>query len=88
MGAVLPEAKGGVFEVPCRALPDPDVFFETAPESVELARAVCAPCPLRTACFEGARQRGEPCGVWGGEQFDNGRVIRKAGRRRRRRLAA
>ena len=27
------------------------------------------------ACLEGALSRSEPCGVWGGQLFDDGRVV-------------
>jgi WhiB family redox-sensing transcriptional regulator len=30
---------------------------------------------MRAACLEGALSRGEPCGIWGGELFEDGRVI-------------
>jgi WhiB family redox-sensing transcriptional regulator len=38
---------------------------------------------VRAQCLEGALSRQEPAGVWGGELFEDGRVIakkRKAGR--------
>ena len=38
---------------------------------------------MRAQCLEGAISRAEPAGVWGGELFEDGRVIakkRKAGR--------
>ncbi|WP_205648952.1 WhiB family transcriptional regulator, partial [Acuticoccus kandeliae] len=35
----------------------------------------CGGCPLRQACLDGALERAEPWGVWGGEIFDHGRVI-------------
>ena len=34
-----------------------------------------AACPLRRPCLAGAVERGEPCGVWGGEIFERGRII-------------
>jgi hypothetical protein len=30
---------------------------------------------MRAACLEGALSRSEPCGVWGGELFEDGKVI-------------
>jgi len=60
-------------ELPCRS--DPELFFAERPEDVRLAKALCGPCPLRRACLAGALQRGEPCGVWGGELFLRGAVI-------------
>ena len=66
-------------QLPCRS--DPELFFAESPEDVRLAKALCAPCPVRAACLAGALQRAEPCGVWGGELFLRGAVI--AGKRAR-----
>ncbi len=56
---------------------DPELFFPLGefgrpgpqpkhdPE-VERARAVCARCPLREPCLQGALERGERYGIWGG----------------------
>ena len=56
---------------PGRALPcvqaGPDLYFSESPRELELAKQLCRPCPLRTRCLEGAKERGEPWGVWGGE---------------------
>ena len=60
-------------ELPCRS--DPELFFAEAPEDVRLAKELCGLCPVRRACLAGALQRGEPCGVWGGELFLRGVVI-------------
>lgn len=60
-------------ELPCRS--DPELFFAESPEDVNLAKALCGPCPVRRACLAGALQRAEPCGVWGGELFLRGAVI-------------
>ena len=55
---------------PGRALPcvqaGPDLYFSESPRELELAKQLCRPCPLRTRCLEGAKERGEPWGVWGG----------------------
>ena len=59
---------------PCRA-GHPQLWFSERPAELELAKARCRPCPLREACLSGAVQRSEPCGVWGGEIFDHGRII-------------
>ncbi|MDR3036441.1 MAG: WhiB family transcriptional regulator [Kitasatospora sp.] len=60
--------------LPCRAS-HPHLWFSDRPAELELAKARCRPCPLREACLAGALQRSEPCGVWGGEIFDHGRVV-------------
>lgn len=36
------------------------------PDPYAAAKAICARCPLRTACRRDALERGEPWGVWGG----------------------
>lgn len=61
-------------ELPCR-LVDPEVFFAETPADVENAKALCLDCPLQAACLEGALERREPWGVWGGELFVNGLVV-------------
>lgn len=61
-------------EVPCRAN-DAELWFAESPGDVEFAKALCRDCPVRAACLEGARQRREPWGVWGGELFIAGTVV-------------
>lgn len=61
-------------ELPCRSH-NPELFFAETPRDVELAKALCAACPVRTACLAGAIERAEPWGVWGGELFLRGTVI-------------
>ena len=53
----------------------PDLYFSESPRELELAKQLCRPCPLRTRCLEGAKERGEPWGVWGGEVFVDGRPV-------------
>ncbi len=66
-------------KLPCRS--HPDLFFAENPRDIRQAKALCGGCPVRSACLAGALQRGEPCGVWGGELFLHGVVI--AGKRPR-----
>ena len=54
---------------------EPETWFADTPDGVEFAKALCGTCPLRQACLEGALASREPWGVWGGELFDNGRVV-------------
>lgn len=61
-------------ELPCR-VQDPDLWFAENPTDLEVAKGLCASCPVRAACLSGALQRREPWGVWGGEIFDHGVVI-------------
>jgi WhiB family transcriptional regulator, redox-sensing transcriptional regulator len=62
---------------------DPDMFFPATAADVTTAKAVCDHCLARLSCLEGAQQRREPWGVWGGELFADGIVIsHKRGRGR------
>lgn len=62
------------FTLPCHSN-DPDLFFSEKMPEIELAKSLCAGCPVRAACLEAALSRQEPCGVWGGELFEDGGVI-------------
>lgn len=42
--------------------PEPDYHNEAS----MAARALCAGCPLRETCLDGAVSRQEPYGIWGG----------------------
>ena len=61
-------------EVPC-SKHDPDLWFAERPEVLSHAQALCAGCPVRAACLDGALLREEPWGVWGGEIVVHGRVV-------------
>ena len=70
---------------------DPELFFAESPADVELAKSLCADCPVRTACLAAALERREPWGVWGGELFVAGVVVprkRPRGRPRKHPVAA
>ena len=59
------------------------LFFSEQLDDIARAKAICAKCPVREECFEGAVSRREPWGVWGGQLFLNGKVLafkRKRGR--------
>ena len=76
--------------LPCRTS-DPELFFAESPADVEEAKALCRPCPFRTACLAGALDRREPWGVWGGELVLQGVVVprkRPRGRPRKSEVAA
>lgn len=60
--------------IPCLA-EEPEHWFADTHEGIEYAKALCLDCPVRKLCLEGALERGEPWGVWGGELFERGRVI-------------
>ena len=77
-------------QLPCR-LQDPELFFADSPADVEYAKALCSDCPVRLDCLNGALERGEPWGVWGGEWFAQGVVVprkRPRGRPRKSEVAA
>jgi WhiB family redox-sensing transcriptional regulator len=68
--------------IPCREY-DAELWFAESTADVELAKSLCAECPLRAGCLAGAIERQEPWGVWGGEVFVGGVVVpRKRGRGR------
>ena len=60
-------------DLPCTG--DPELFFAEAPADVEAAKALCQGCKIRAACLEGALERREPWGVWGGELLLRGTIV-------------
>lgn len=59
------------------------LFFSESLDDIAAAKALCAECPVRLPCLEGALARREPWGVWGGELFSGGKILthkRKRGR--------
>ncbi len=73
-GVVVSKQTDVVEQLPCRTV-DPEAFFAEAPADVEWAKALCLTCPMQQACLDGALERGEPWGVWGGQLFVNGAVV-------------
>ena len=60
----------------CRGV-DPDVFYPVSDEETEVAKAICAQCPVREACLEYALANRERDGVWGGAtERERRRIIR------------
>lgn len=51
------------------------LFFSTEIADLNQAISVCAKCPLAAQCLQGALQRQEPWGVWGGHLIASGRVV-------------
>lgn len=59
------------------------LFFSDHIPDIVRAKIICADCSLIGPCLEGAIERREPWGVWGGQLFLNGRILvqkRKRGR--------
>ena len=57
------------------------LFFSEELQDIARAKQICAKCPVIADCLEGALERREPWGVWGGQLFLNGKVL--ASKRRR-----
>ncbi|WP_300609453.1 WhiB family transcriptional regulator [Trebonia sp.] len=60
-------------DLPCTE--DPELFFAEAPGDVEQAKALCQGCRARISCLQGALERREPWGVWGGELLLRGTIV-------------
>lgn len=76
--------------IPCRDY-DAELWFAEKPDDVEFAKTLCGLCPARTQCLDGALQREEPWGVWGGQLFVQGAIVarkRPRGRPRKHPVAA
>src|SRR6202048_4675902 len=63
----------------CRELP-PETFFPSDGVGVEVARRICADCPVKSPCLEYALYNRIEHGVWGGASE---RERRRIARRRR-----
>jgi len=51
------------------------LFFSEELQDIARAKQICAVCPVIADCLEGALERREPWGVWGGQLFLNGKVL-------------
>jgi WhiB family redox-sensing transcriptional regulator len=58
-----------------------ELFFSDELQDIARAKHICATCPALIPCLEGALERREPWGVWGGQLFLNGKIL--ASKRRR-----
>ena len=63
----------------CRDI-SPSVFFPSDGVGVDIARAICADCPVKAPCLEYAIENKIDHGVWGGASE---RERRRIARRRR-----
>jgi WhiB family redox-sensing transcriptional regulator len=57
------------------------LFFSEELQDIAAAKRICAECPVMAECLEGALDRREPWGVWGGQLIAHGRIL--ANKRRR-----
>jgi WhiB family transcriptional regulator, redox-sensing transcriptional regulator len=60
-----------------------DLFFSEDIGDIAAAKRICAECPVLAPCLEGALDRREPWGVWGGQLFMNGKMLTVKRRRGR-----
>jgi WhiB family redox-sensing transcriptional regulator len=51
------------------------LFFSDDEFDIARAKAICSRCRLAPSCLEGALERGEPYGVWGGQLLIEGTVV-------------
>lgn len=79
-------------EPPLCAQADPEIWFPShraTPNSIDrnninAAKAICAKCPLATACLEWAIEHNEEHGIWGGlTYYERKRLKLNGGRRRK-----
>ncbi|GAA2417857.1 WhiB family transcriptional regulator [Streptomyces mauvecolor] len=68
---------------PACAGEDPELFFAHGASSPRIARAqaICRRCPLLVSCHQGALERDEEYGVWGGLTEDERRSLKRGARR-------
>jgi WhiB family redox-sensing transcriptional regulator len=59
------------------------LFFSEELQDIAKAKQICALCPVMAECLEGALERREPWGVWGGQLLLNGKVLQSKRRRGR-----
>lgn len=59
------------------------LFFSLDDVDIARAKAICRRCELRDACLDGAIDRREAYGVWGGTLLVDGAPVRLAPRRGR-----
>ncbi len=68
----------------CRSVTNAgELFFSEDIGDIAAAKRVCAECPVLAPCLEGALERREPWGVWGGQLFMNGKMLMVKRRRGR-----
>ena len=81
----LPIATDPLTDAACRTAEGSlaSTFFSEELQDIAKAKSICATCPAIAPCLEGAIERREPWGVWGGQLFLNGKVLAVKRRRGR-----
>jgi WhiB family redox-sensing transcriptional regulator len=51
------------------------LFFSDDIADINQAKRICVGCPVASPCLQGALDRHEPCGVWGGYLLENGQIL-------------
>lgn len=59
------------------------LFFSNKDEEIARSKAICAACGMQTSCLDGALERAEPDGIWGGQIVHNGVTVARRPRRGR-----
>ena len=59
------------------------LFFSEDLLDIARAKHLCSTCPVQALCLDEALERREPWGVWGGQLFENGRILPHKRRRGR-----
>ncbi|MFM7063862.1 MAG: WhiB family transcriptional regulator [Actinomycetes bacterium] len=73
--AVLGDAATAVAALgACRNL-GPALFFSDELDDIIAAKRLCQTCPVRSDCLSEAVARGERYGIWGGQLFEEGRIV-------------
>lgn len=55
-----------------------EIFYPATDEEADVAKAICAECPVREACLEFALASREKEGIWGGcTERERRRIIRQ-----------
>jgi WhiB family redox-sensing transcriptional regulator len=51
------------------------LFFSDDIAEINQAKRICVGCPVAAPCLQGALDRHEPCGVWGGYLVADGQIV-------------
>ncbi|RAJ61724.1 transcription factor WhiB [Streptomyces sp. Amel2xB2] len=76
-GPPVPGADPNVEASAACAEVETELFFNDRPADIELAKDICASCPVRAACLERALENNEQFGVFGGLTANQRRALRR-----------